>query len=255
MNSEFVDAFSARLSSELQVLDDNARELLFCDIAGRVREMQISGQEQPIWLGPSREHEMLGRDVIIPTEVGDRCGRVICFGVVRSPENTGDYERSVIVYVPSSGTHHEGAASLVRFAADDEIDRERYGLVMSRKLSSASSQHSHEPARVSTARASSDKGLVARLLSIATGRGLSLEEKKGSYKLERSSCQKKLYVMKCGRPRVDLSGFAIEHAAVRVLSVTDAKALHLGSVRGIVSFDDIELGVEAFNFSIEEILR
>ncbi len=61
----------------------------------------FSGNVGSGYIGGFPEHQLLGADVVVPTDQGERRGRVVCFGVV----SMGAYwERSVVVHVPASGT-------------------------------------------------------------------------------------------------------------------------------------------------------
>lgn len=251
MQGHEVDAFSAKLAHELAVLDDLERENLFMSIAERERSMRMRGQERPVWRGPAPVKDILGSEVVIPTEHGERRGRVICFGVVEGDDAADDCEKSVVVYVPSSGTYHEGPGSLARLANQSDLERSSMELRMSDRLRLAQSKPVPPPKMQSPKKKGlRDDALVKRLVESAkiSPSVVSLEEKKGSHKIVGRS-GRKLYILK-GVVRVDLSGFTMEHRAIRQLSIEDAKDMHLGSVRAQITFDDIDASLEAFELCL-----
>lgn len=66
--------------------------------------------------------------------------------------------------------------------------------------------------------------------------GLTVEEKSGWTKITGQASGKAVYVAKKGG-RVDLSGFSVESPAVNQITPDEAKAKHIGKVRGQLNFD------------------
>jgi len=78
--------------------------------------------------------------------------------------------------------------------------------------------------------------LHEQIVALVKGAGLEVVENTGFLKVVGNGNKNKLLVAIKGG-RVDLSGFTIESPAVIQVSEADAKAKHLGKVRGFVNFD------------------
>lgn len=78
--------------------------------------------------------------------------------------------------------------------------------------------------------------LHEQIVSMVRSSGLEVVENTGFLKVVGNGNKNKLLVAVKGG-RVDLSGFTIESPAVVQVSEADAKAKHLGKVRGFVNFD------------------
>jgi hypothetical protein len=120
VNTATVDSFSARLSKALGALDWKAKSDLLLKIGKTEMMMKMQGIERPPWMGPVSQDKILGAEAVIQTEQGERRGNVIYFGVLESAKG---WERSVVVHVPASGTHHEVPGSLVRLASPEDSAR------------------------------------------------------------------------------------------------------------------------------------
>lgn len=78
--------------------------------------------------------------------------------------------------------------------------------------------------------------LHEQIVGLVRGAGLEVVENTGFLKVVGNGNKSKLLVAIKGG-RVDLSGFTIESPAVIAVSEEEAKAKHLGKVRGFVNFD------------------
>jgi hypothetical protein len=78
--------------------------------------------------------------------------------------------------------------------------------------------------------------LHEQIVTMVKASGLEIVENTGFLKVVGNGNKNKLLVAIKGG-RVDLSGFTLENAAVIQVSEADAKAKHLGKVRGFVNFD------------------
>lgn len=78
--------------------------------------------------------------------------------------------------------------------------------------------------------------LLPQLLSSERTGGLTVEDKSGFTKITGKAKGRAVYVAKKGG-RVDLSGFSVEAPAVTQISEEDARAKHLGKVRGMLDFN------------------
>lgn len=78
--------------------------------------------------------------------------------------------------------------------------------------------------------------LHEQIVALVRGAGLEVVENTGFLKVVGNGNKNKLLVAVKGG-RVDLSGFTIESPAVIAVSEEEAKAKHLGKVRGFVNFD------------------
>lgn len=240
MTGPQVDLFSARLARELSSLSWQDRNDLLVRIGRMDLRMRQAGQERPIWKGPASEADMLGADVVVPTEQGERRGRVICFGIAPSPGSI-DYERSVVVLVPSSGTHHEAPGSVTRLALPEDTERMLGELEMARRLQAANEgvEVPRPAARPQRRRGERDPKLVERMLEAArqSVNVRSIEEGSSNHKVTGVDPTKRIYIFKT-QLRVDLSGFTLDHPGVRRISDEEARDMHLGKVRGQVLFED-----------------
>lgn len=207
---------------------------------------------RPIWRGPLSEDKMLGQDVVVSTEQGERRGRVICFGVVHVGGD--DWERSVIIHSPASGTQHEVPGSLTRLATPGDVERLKNELVMAERLVEASDavqKGAVSPARSRPRRKGQhDPELVRELhtLALASESVTSVEEGRANYKISGPS-GKRIYLFK-DQLRVDLSGFTVDHPGVRKISDEEARDMHLGKVRGQLLFDDRSIAKAAFEVAL-----
>jgi len=250
MNSAQVDTFSSRLNNELSALDARARADLLVRIGRMELKMRADGQERPTWNGPLDESRILGADVVVPTDQGERRGRVICFGVVQ----TGAlYERSVIVHVPSSGTQHEAPGSQARLASPEDTERIKNELEMAARLNMAADIANRAPKYPEQAMARAkkrglkDPKLIERMLKAAAdhGRVRAIEEGSTNHKVVGADGNRRIYVFK-NQLRVDISGVTVDHPSIRKISEEEAKDMHLGKVRGQLLFDDREAAFDGF---------
>lgn len=254
MNSQKVDSFNAKLNNELSALSRQQLNELLVRIGRQELKMRSAGQERPVWNGPLPEAKILGTDVVVPTEQGDRRGRVICFGIV----NMGSqYERSVVIHVPSSGTQHEAAGSLARLAGPEDLQRIQNEMEMAERLSQASkaAQEGIEAptsSKKTRKRGERDPELVERMRKAAIGHPnvSAIEEGGANYKVVGVDQSKRIYLFK-NQLRVDVSGFSFDHPGLRSISDEEARDMHLGKVRGQILYDDRETAFAAF----EEALR
>jgi hypothetical protein len=255
MNTAQVDKFSARLAAELAALNWNDRNELLSKIGRMELQMRGNGQERPIWKGPLPEVDLLGTDVVVPTDQGERRGRVICYGVM----NMGsEYERSVIVHVPASGTRHEAAGSVVRIASPDDTERMKNEIVMAERLAEAAYAAERGPTRPEQAlklqrkRGMKDPELVKQMMDAADKSKNVKEVVVGSsnWKIVGLDPNKRIYVFKT-QLRVDISGFTFDHPGLRKISPEEARDMHLGKVQGQILFEDRKQAFAAFERALE----
>lgn len=251
MRTSDVDAFSSRLAHELAVLPERDRAELLTRIGRQELRMRSNGQDRPIWKGPAPVTHILGADVVVPTEQGERRGRVICFGVV----NMGcEYERSVVVHVPASGTQHEAPGSAARLASPDDSLRIRNEIEMAARLTEASASAREPETKPQRKRGQRDPKLIEELLALANASPnvRSVEEGGANYKVTGLDTAKRLYVFRT-QLRVDVSGFSFQHPGLREISDQEARDMHLGKVRGQLLFDDRQAAIDAFKKALEEL--
>jgi hypothetical protein len=78
---------------------------------------------------------------------------------------------------------------------------------------------------------------IEKLLGIVTESGLKAEEQAAFHKVARPDGAKAIYIAKTQKvTRVDLSGFTLEHAAIKQITADEAKELKIGRVRGQLDF-------------------
>lgn len=255
MQTAIVDDFSARLAAELNSLPWTERNELLIRIGRQELRMRSDGQERSIWKGPAPVTHMLGADVVVPTEQGERRGRVICFGV----QNTGvEYEKTVVVHVPASGTHHEVPGSIARLASPEDSVRIRNEIEMAARLAEASHAAQRAPLDPEAAlkrqrkRGLRDPKLIEEMIELAKASSnvRSIEEGPSNHKVTGLDPSRRLYVFKA-QLRVDVSGFGFSHPGLRSISDDEARDMHLGKVRGQVLFDDRAQALSAFSMALD----
>lgn len=255
MQTSAVDDFSTRLAAELNSLSWPDRNELLVRIGRQEIKMRNDGQERPVWKGPAPVTHILGADVVVPTEQGERRGRVICFGVL----NTGaEYEKSVVVHVPASGTHHEAPGSETRLASPEDSIRIQNEIEMATRLAEASYAAARGPADPDAAlkrqrkRGLRDPKLIEEFLALAAAsvNVKAVEDGSSNHKVTGRDPGKRLYVFKT-QLRVDVSGFSFDHPGLRKISDDEARDMHLGKVRGQILFDDRTEALGAFSKALE----
>lgn len=255
MQTSVVDDFSTRLATELNALSWPDRNELLVRIGRQELKMRSDGQERSVWKGPAPVTHILGADVVVPTEQGERRGRVICFGVV----NTGaEYEKSVVIHVPASGTHHEAPGSATRLASPEDSLRIQNEIEMASRLAEASYAAQRAPVDPEAAlkrqrkRGLRDPKLIEEFLALAAASPnvRSIEDGSSNHKVTGRDQSRRLYVFKT-QLRVDVSGFSFDHPGLRRISDDEARDMHLGKVRGQVLFDDRQEALSAFSKALE----
>lgn len=254
MDSSQVNLFSTKLSSEFQALGWQDRNELLIKIGRAEARMRGGGQEHPVWRGPLPEDRLLGADVVVPTDQGDRRGRVIGYGIIAVGL---EFERSVVVHVPASGTHHEVPGSLTRVASAEDSDRIKNELDMARKLSEVAAEVQKGPTPLPASAAPKKRGqkdpkLIERFIAAAktSNNVRNVEEGSSNFKVMGVDSDKRLYVFK-NQLRVDVSGFSFDHPGLRRITDDEARDMHLGKVRGQILFDDREVAMQAFEKALE----
>lgn len=247
------DSFSSKLNQELSALDWKTRNEIFLKIGKMELRMKASGLERPEWKGPLSEDKLLGADVVIPTDQGERRGRVICFGVVHLGGD--NWERSVIVHSPASGTQHESPGSSARLATREDSERLQGEIEMAQRLAEAADAvqkgaiaPTHDRPRK---RGQRDPELVKDLhtLALASNNVKSIDEGGSNYKISGTG-GKRIYLFK-NQLRADLSGFTVDHPGVRKISDDEARDMHLGKVRGQLLFEDRASSKAAFEAALD----
>jgi hypothetical protein len=249
-----VDLFSNRLLQELSALSWRDRNELLVRIGRMELRMRSNGQERPLWRGPRPEEQILGADVVVPTEQGERRGRVICFGVQQAPDDVA-FEKSVVVLVPASGTHHEAPGSVTRLASPEDAERIRSEMEMAKRLREANEAIQDGPSPLNPQRTrrrgEKDPALLARMLEAArkSPNVIVVEEGSANHKIVGVNADRRIYLFKT-QLRVDISGFTVDHPGVRKISDQEAKDMHLGKVRGQVLFEDKKAAFEGFEAAL-----
>jgi hypothetical protein len=253
ISGQKADSFSAKLNRELGALDWKTRNDLLLKIGRMELRMKATGRERPEWMGPLPEDRLLGADVVIPTEQGERRGRVICFGVLNTGGET--WERSVIVHSAASGTQHEAPGSSARLATMEDAERIQGELVMAEKLVVAADAAqkgtifpTHDRPKK---RGQKDPKLIEEMLAAAKSAATvsDIDDGTTNYKISGAG-GKRIYLFKT-QLRVDISGFSVDHPGIRKISDDEARDMHLGKVRGQFLFDDREVSLSAFKAALE----
>ncbi len=250
-----LDSFSDRLTKELAALAWIDRTNLLISIGKMELRMRRAGVMRPNWKGPAPETNILGADVVVPTDSGERRGRVVCFGVI----NTGDeFERSVVVHVPSSGTQYEVPGSMARLASPEDSARIKNELEMAARLAEAAALVQQGPAPVLQEkvkrRGQKDPRLLEQMLEAANASSSVHHVESGAVnnKIVGLDPDKRIYLFKT-QLRVDVSGYSFDHPGLRKISDAEAKEMHLGKVRGQIIFDDRESALAAFQMALVEL--
>lgn len=192
--------------------------------------MRVTGQKKAVEdvLMPT-----LGDKVVARTEKGEMVGQAIQYGIVHDDDD--QFRKSVWVYVPSSGSVFEVSPKLVRPAGDDDRQRMSEQLRIASRVPQATEvvQKMQRDAREKTIQGSH---LLPKMLAAVLSKGLSQKEQTGFVKITGAQKKRAVYVARKGG-RVDLSGFAVEHDSILQISEEEAKAKHIGNVRGQIDFD------------------
>lgn len=95
--------------------------------------------------------------------------------------------------------------------------------------------------------------LLDPMLSLVKSRSFTVVEKSGFHKITGKAKGRAVYLAVKGG-RVDLNGFSLAADAVTQISEEDAKAKHLGKVRGTIDFTKDDASVtEAFTAGLDEL--
>ena len=245
--------FADRLSQELSVIPQGERDRIIFDIGKRDIAMRQDGQDRPLWRGPLPEFEVLGREVVARTDMGERVGRVVFFGVCRVGS---DYERSVVVHVPASGTWFEAPSSAFRVADGEALDRMRREEEMASRLREAAVQagpmSTDVPERRPRVRRPRDPRLLADMLALVrSSSDLTLVDPRAYHQVYRTQGSgRRVYIAKNGS-NVNVAGFEVEHPDVVPISAEQARAAGLGSVRGQLNLEDPTAALAALRHILE----
>lgn len=240
MTGKETDHFVEKLKELMGQIPDGQRSEMLIHIGKIDARMRRNGQLRPTWSGPMPEKDILGKEVVVPTAAGTQVGQVVYFGI---HQDGAVFERSVYAIVPSSGTMFEAPGSLVRVAGMDDLDRMRRELDMAKKIEQLETEEREAPKK--RRKHERDPIFVQKLVDLALEAGLSVERMKTFHKVTGSAKNRAVYVA-VEALRCDLSGFSVEHPAIKSISAEEAKEQHLGAVRGTISFDNRELAEEAF---------
>jgi len=143
---------------------------------------------------------------------------------------------------------------MAKLAGSDDLGRIQGELEMASRLQEAvQTGPTPIPQAKSRKRAEKDPKLIERMVAAANSSNnvKSVDEGGANYKITGKNGNR-LYVFK-NQLRVDLSGFSFEHPGIRVISDEEAKNMHLGKVRGQVSFDDKSIAYDAFEKALERL--
>jgi hypothetical protein len=212
--------------------------------------MKRSGQDRPVWDCSVNEAELINKEVVAKTGVGEVIGRAVYFGIKQ--DSDGVFKRTVLVHVPSSGAIYESIGHDVRLATDVDVERMRDEIAMSRRVGVADDQAKQMMVEIREQKVTGSK-LVDRLLDVASTKRLIVEDKAGFHKIRGNKKGVCVYLLKKGG-RADLSGFCVEHPAVVPMSAEEARERHLGRVRGQVNFScNDERVVDAWEAVLKEL--
>lgn len=246
--------FADRLSRELSVIPQGERDRIIFDIGKRDIAMRQDGQDRPLWRGPAPEPDVLGREVVAQTDMGERVGRVVFFGVCRVGS---DYERSVVVHVPASGTWFEAPSSAFRVADPEALDRMRREEEMAARLREASRtierETSGDAPRKARVKRPRDPRLLAEMLALVHSMGLSVVDQRAYHQVCRAATLgsgRRVYIAKNGS-NVNVAGFEVDHPGVVPVSAEQARDAGLGSVRGQLRLEDQTVALAALRHVLE----
>jgi hypothetical protein len=173
--------------------------------------------------------ELRAVPVVASSPVGQVVGLAAAETFRELPDGSG-HAPAVVVYVPCSGSSYVVAMDGVRPAASEEADR------ILREMEMAARVRAAEPAARMAGRSRKSKDgdeRASRLVAMALDEGLRVEQAGGYHKVTGDAPGRAAYVSARGN-RIDLSGFCVDHPAVRRLTDDEARAAKLGRVRGQV---------------------
>lgn len=230
-------------NSDFNLLDDETKSYFLSRYVAADRRMVELGQADVVWDGNIPIEKLINNEVVAKTERGEVVGKAITFGKI---DDGGVVKRTVLVHVPSSGSVYEVFGRNVRLAEAEDLTRMRTEITMAQRLVVAN-RNVEEMVKAKRSKRVNGSHLVDRMMSVVKQRKLAVDDKAGYHKIfgnEKGVC---VYLAKKGG-RADLSGFCVEHPAVIPLSEEEAKAKHLGKVRGQVDFNrPDELVMEAWD--------
>lgn len=227
-----VELAKALRDSDFHYLDDETRSRILTKDVTYDRIMFERGETRVVWDGPVPEEQLINREVAAQTEKGEVVGKAIYFGKV---EDAGVFKRTVLVHVPSSGSVYEVVGRNVRLATDDDRTRMHTEIKMAGKLQAANTR-AEEMVKAKRAKRVVGSHLVDAMMLKVKERKLAVDDKAGYHKIFGDAKGVCVYLAKKGG-RADLSGFCVEDPAVISLTAEEARAKHLGKVRGQIDFD------------------
>lgn len=221
-------------NSEYHNLDVEIRTKFALDYVRNDWTMRHNGQKKIVWDGNVTEAEVMDQEVVVQTEKGEQVGKAIYFGSVQDFD--GVFRRTVIVKVPSSGSVFEAPGRCVRLATDDDKQRMRDEVKMASRLEKANGLV-EESTKERRAKRVVGSHLVESMLSVAKSMpSLMFSETGEFHKIVGPTKGKVVYLSRKGG-RVDLSGFCVDHEAIIPISEEQARARHIGKVRGQFDFE------------------
>lgn len=215
-----------------QSMDRETRSTILKAVQDERFRMEKTGQSRPVWDCSVPESQLVNKEVVAKTAVGEVIGKAVYFGIKQDVD--GVFKRTVLVHVPSSGSIYQAIGHDVRLAVDADVERMRDEVVMSRRLVTADVAAVDMVATQREQRVIGSK-LTGTLIDVANAKRMVVEDKSGFYKVTGNQKGKAVYLLKKGG-RCDLSGFCVEHPAVVPMSEEEARSRHLGRVRGQVNF-------------------
>lgn len=241
----------AMQEAPLHSLDEETRSAVLMKIVAADREQKEAGQANVVWDGPLPEREMIGKDVVATTSVGDVPGRAVYFGKMKDWD--GIFRRTVFVHVPASGSIIQTPGRNVRLAGDDDRERMHLEIAVAARIPAANAAGA-EVVRARRNKRVGGSHLVERMLLVAQGKQVVIGENSGYHKFSGGTAKRVLYLAKVGG-RVDLSGYDVDHPAVVKIFEEEAKAKHRGNVRGTFDFSrtDAEL-MAAWELSLDALV-
>lgn len=196
-------------------------------------EMNRAGQKKPVWDGEMTMQDIVLREVVAKTDRGEMVGKAIYFTII--PDHDGIYKQAVLVHVPGSGSVVTVPGRNVRLAAADDKERMNNEVTFARKLEQVGEGIEEI---VITKRASRVSGshLLNQMIDAAKDMKLIVEDKSGWYVISGNKKGVACILSQKGG-KAHLRGFSIEEAGVKQVTEEEAKARHIGKVRGEIDFD------------------
>lgn len=246
--SELVRQIEALRDAQFHDLDYETKAKLLKGWVAVDHRMRQNGQDRPVWDGNFPMVDLLNNEVVIKTDKGEQVGKAIYSLPVEDTD--GVVKQGLLVHIPSSGSIYIVPGRNVRPATNEDRQTMQRHITYA-KILSGSNESIEVITKEKRSRRVAGTHLLSEMMSRVSDRKLVVEDKSGFHKIFGNKKGICVYLAIKGG-RADLSGFCIDHPAVKPLSEQEAKEKHLGKVRGQIDFNrDDKTVLEGWNIVLD----